>query len=58
MMETGRIVSVGTPEEVQRDPLALAAYLGASEEALAVSGAVPTRKPGPAVNGSAPTPGE
>ena len=43
MMETGRIVSVGTPEEVQRDPLALAAYLGASEEALAVSGAMPSR---------------
>jgi ABC-type branched-subunit amino acid transport system ATPase component len=43
MMETGRIVSVGTPEEVQSDPKALAAYLGASEEALAVSGAVPSR---------------
>ena len=41
MMETGRVVSSGTPEEVQRDPRALAAYLGASEEALAVSGAVP-----------------
>jgi ABC-type branched-subunit amino acid transport system ATPase component len=39
MMETGRIVSVGTPDEVRRDPRALAAYLGASEEALAVSGA-------------------
>jgi ABC-type branched-subunit amino acid transport system ATPase component len=39
MMETGRIVSTGTPEEVRRDPRALAAYLGASEEALAVSGA-------------------
>jgi ABC-type branched-subunit amino acid transport system ATPase component len=58
MMETGRIVSVGTPEEVQRDPKALAAYLGASEEALAVSGAVPTRAPGPAVNGADPSPGE
>ena len=42
MMETGTIVSVGTPEEVQRDPKALAAYLGASEEALAVSGALPS----------------
>jgi ABC-type branched-subunit amino acid transport system ATPase component len=41
MMETGRVVSSGTPEEVQRDPRALAAYLGASEEALAVSGAAP-----------------
>jgi len=41
MMETGRVVSAGTPDEVGRDPRALAAYLGASEEALAVSGAVP-----------------
>ncbi len=29
----------GTPDQVRRDPRALAAYLGASEEALAVSGA-------------------
>ena len=43
MMETGSVVSTGTPEEVQRDPRALAAYLGASEEALAVSGARPGR---------------
>jgi ABC-type branched-subunit amino acid transport system ATPase component len=42
MMETGRVVSSGTPDEVGRDPRALAAYLGASEEALAVSGALPT----------------
>jgi ABC-type branched-subunit amino acid transport system ATPase component len=41
MMETGAVVSSGTPDEVGRDPRALAAYLGASEEALAVSGAVP-----------------
>jgi ABC-type branched-subunit amino acid transport system ATPase component len=41
MMETGTVVSTGTPEEVGHDPRALAAYLGASEEALAVSGAVP-----------------
>ena len=41
MMETGSVVSSGTPDEVARDPRALAAYLGASEEALAVSGAVP-----------------
>jgi len=38
VMETGRVVSSGTPDEVSRDPRALAAYLGASEEALAVSG--------------------
>jgi ABC-type branched-subunit amino acid transport system ATPase component len=42
MMETGRVVSTGSPEEVAHDPRALAAYLGASEEALAVSGAAPT----------------
>jgi ABC-type branched-subunit amino acid transport system ATPase component len=41
MMETGQVVSSGTPEEVGADPRALAAYLGASEEALAVSGAAP-----------------
>jgi ABC-type branched-subunit amino acid transport system ATPase component len=41
MMETGRVVSSGSPDEVRRDPKALAAYLGASDEALAVSGALP-----------------
>jgi ABC-type branched-subunit amino acid transport system ATPase component len=40
VMRTGEIVSVGSPEEVRRDPRAVAAYLGASEEALAVSGPV------------------
>jgi len=44
MMETGRVVSSGTPEEVREDPKALAAYLGASEEALAVSGALPASR--------------
>ncbi len=42
MMETGAVVSSGTPDQVRRDPRALAAYLGASEAALAVSGAVRT----------------
>ncbi len=53
MMETGRIVSAGTPDHVRRDPRALAAYLGASEEALAVSGSLPTRvgAPGPPEGG-------
>jgi ABC-type branched-subunit amino acid transport system ATPase component len=53
VMETGRIVSEGSPDVVRRDPKALAAYLGASEEALAVSGQV-----GAAVtadNGGAPS---
>ncbi len=38
VMETGSVVSVGSPEQVREDPRALAAYLGASEEALTVSG--------------------
>ncbi len=41
MMETGQIVSAGSPEFVRSDPRALAAYLGASDEALTVSGAIP-----------------
>ncbi len=54
MMETGSVVSQGTPDEVARDPRALAAYLGASEEALAVSGAVPASTVA-AVNAAATT---
>jgi ABC-type branched-subunit amino acid transport system ATPase component len=38
VMEAGRVVSTGAPEAVRRDPRALAAYLGASDEALVVSG--------------------
>jgi ABC-type branched-subunit amino acid transport system ATPase component len=38
VMETGKVVSSGLAPEVRRDPRALAAYLGASEEALRVSG--------------------
>ena len=45
VMESGRVVSSGTPDEVSRDPRALAAYLGASDEALQVSG--PTARGGP-----------
>ncbi len=52
MMEAGRVVSVGTPEEVAADPRALAAYLGASEEALAVSGALPSPSRGAVVGGA------
>ncbi len=37
VMEAGAVVSTGTPDEVSRDPRALAAYLGASAEALSPS---------------------
>ncbi len=52
MMETGQVVSAGTPDYVRSDPRALAAYLGASDEAISVSGAMPA-KPSSA-NGDAP----
>lgn len=38
VMQTGAVVASGPPEVVRRDPSALAAYLGASEEALRASG--------------------
>jgi ABC-type branched-subunit amino acid transport system ATPase component len=38
VMQAGEVVAAGTPDEVRRDPKALAAYLGASDEALNVSG--------------------
>jgi ABC-type branched-subunit amino acid transport system ATPase component len=47
VMETGQVVTVGTPKEVMSDPAALAAYLGASQEAMARSGllqAAPVRR--------------
>ena len=55
VMEAGAVVSTGTPDEVSRDPRALAAYLGASAEALtpstvaasggAVAGVAPDERP-------------
>jgi ABC-type branched-subunit amino acid transport system ATPase component len=41
VMEVGRVVASGSPDDVSRDPRALAAYLGASEDALLVSGPTP-----------------
>ncbi len=49
VLEAGKVVSSGTPDEVSRDPRALAAYLGASAEALAVTG--PTGHDGGAKDG-------
>jgi ABC-type branched-subunit amino acid transport system ATPase component len=48
VMATGQVVTAGSPEQVRADPAALAAYLGASEEALRVSGELQSPpKPGP-----------
>lgn len=46
VLELGSVVAQGPPDQVRRDPRALAAYLGASEEALAASG--PVDEPGDA----------
>jgi ABC-type branched-subunit amino acid transport system ATPase component len=46
VMQTGTVVASGTPDVVRSDPSALAAYLGASDEAILVSGphvAAPSR---------------
>ncbi len=40
VMELGRVVAAGPPDVVRADPRALAAYLGASDEALLASGPI------------------
>jgi ABC-type branched-subunit amino acid transport system ATPase component len=45
VMEAGTVVTAGSPDVVRRDSRALAAYLGASDEALMVSGPAPTPAP-------------
>jgi len=47
VMATGQVVAAGPPDQVSRDPAALAAYLGASQEALQVSGTVTRTEPQP-----------
>jgi branched-chain amino acid transport system ATP-binding protein len=42
VMETGHVASAGPPDVVKEDPAAVAAYLGASPEALARSGRLST----------------
>lgn len=37
-METGRIIASGSPDEVRRDPLVVAAYLGTDQRAIGRSG--------------------
>jgi ABC-type branched-subunit amino acid transport system ATPase component len=54
VMASGHVVAAGPPDDVSRDPAALAAYLGASDAALAVSG--PRSQPGTSEPGS-PEPG-
>jgi ABC-type branched-subunit amino acid transport system ATPase component len=50
VMELGKVVAAGLPEQVRADPKALAAYLGASDEALLASG--PAAADGGASGGS------
>lgn len=42
VMQTGAVVASGSPDVVRQDPVALAAYLGASDAALNVTGPVRT----------------
>jgi ABC-type branched-subunit amino acid transport system ATPase component len=52
VMELGRVVADGPPDVVRADPRALAAYLGASDEALLASGPTGTGTSGGPENGT------
>src|SRR3984957_14773786 len=58
VMELGLIVADGPPEMVRADPLALAAYLGASDEAILASGPTGARTDRPPDGGVAAREGE
>jgi ABC-type branched-subunit amino acid transport system ATPase component len=50
VMELGRVVAAGPPDVVRADPKALAAYLGASDEAIFASGPTGTNHSGPSAS--------
>ena len=58
VMELGSIVADGPPEVVRADPRALAAYLGASDEAILASGPTGARTDRPPDNGVTAREGE
>jgi ABC-type branched-subunit amino acid transport system ATPase component len=47
VMQNGKVVASGSPSELRHDPHAVAAYLGASDEALSVTGTPAGRRAGP-----------
>ncbi|BCV25587.1 hypothetical protein [Gelria sp. Kuro-4] len=44
VIESGRILTTGRPEEVQRDPRVIAAYLGQAERAPSLPGGLGVEK--------------
>ena len=56
VMQAGTVVASGTPEQVRRDPRALAAYLGASDEAIQVSGPIRQAQPSAVTTASGDAP--